>query len=447
MISLLTFAQGFYLNTDYFQPTKYFCTKYNKHETTDYYLEQKAKMQLPNIWKRISDVGDCNVECHPCETLSSDNLNVLFGFSASCNNINEYDIHKLDLHNYTEYHQPLIHSEYKFIPELIKSPLRKDGIYEAYPNNNNKYIHKYTICLKSEYNNKIKLISQSSNKKNIHGVNPVININHSDNEDIEDELDDTFDGLNITNSSNITSFGSKFNSTQNHTFTSNQTKLSKLMNLTQNQTFDDSDYDYDYDDNITYYNNSINNVNKSIGSFNNSFVDENYLNDTINLNKTYSLNSSNTSYPISSRIVRNPTFNQNASSVPKFNNDTNMNVSNTNKNSMKISSKVVGPINKVIMTTSSLNNKPTTMNNNQQVVNNSTNNSTTVFQEPTVYQTSDAILSDQTIKNLIITMLVVAILTLIGVLTLIVYKVCCKPKDLNINYEPVKNNPSDSYIY
>ncbi len=289
MLALLGLTNAYNLNTNYFPPSRYFCTKYDEYKTTDYYFQYKSKPVLPILWKKVSDVGDCNVECHPCSKYSDGNLDIIYGFSASCDYLDDYDVVNLNLINYTQhFDQPIEYPQYpnvNKILEYIKSPIRKDGIYEAYPIEKRAklYINKYTICIKSEYNNKVKIIGQSTN--NNQNLNSQIN----------------------TNTNATTNMTIILNMTNNLT----NTNVNTTINTTSNNTFIDDLDNLDDDD---YINNSTN--------------------VTVKLNNTSS-NTSSVSPVILSRMATNATFNQNSSSlVSNFSsNSTNSFVlNNTNSN-------------------------------------------------------------------------------------------------------------------
>ena len=457
MLTLLTATQGYNINTEEFSPTKYFCTQSNKFETTEYYLAHTANLNLPKVWKRISNIGECNVECQPCETLKDVNQNIILGFRAHCNNIDNDDIQNLNLINQTSYHQAINLPTYKnFITESVNSPLNQDGIYEAVPDDEQVglYISKYTICLKSE--NKIKLITRSTNNNNLNpkptnkptkiSYNKQFNnltTNNTQNE-VYDELDEDFD--NVT-SQNQTSNFTSHNVTNIKT---NYVKLNVTYNSTpkDNSTFDnyDEEYDDEYNNNSTSLNKTIKNmkfVNKNSNKTNQNQTqdtnfddddDENYQNTTVNqTSKTHSPNSSS----ISSRMASNPTFNQNSSSVP--------NSSQVTGNSVKSNIQIIR-INKE----SNVKTQQTQKNTISSTYNPSANTTTNTYKDETidssVYPTRSPIISNQTILVLMVIMFVVVILTFALVIYSLVYKLCYPNKDVKYQQLPNKE-PSDTYIY
>ncbi len=210
MLAMLGLTNAYNLNTNYFPPSKYFCTKFDNQKTTDYFLPKSVKPILPSTWKKVSDIGDCNIQCKPCNTYASGTSDITFGFSAECNHFNDHDVSKLNLLNYTEnYSKPIKYPNYNNqVLELASSPITKDGVYVAYPIDGfgKNYISKYTICIKSVENHKVKIISQSSNIKSNNNQHRQLNklknnqTNHTDTFDNDNEYDDDiFYGFNNTN--------------------------------------------------------------------------------------------------------------------------------------------------------------------------------------------------------------------------------------------------------
>ncbi len=208
MLALLGLTNAYNLNTNYFPPSKYFCTKFDNQKTTDYFLSKSVKPILPSTWNKVSEIGDCNIKCKPCNTYASGTSDITFGFSAECNHFNDHDVNKLNLLNYTEnYSKPIKYPNYNNqMLELISSPITKDGVYVGYPIDGfgKNYISKYTICIKSVENHKVKIIAQSSNiKSDKNNQNRQLNeLKNNQPKQTDTFDDDDFNNTNITNQSN-----------------------------------------------------------------------------------------------------------------------------------------------------------------------------------------------------------------------------------------------------
>lgn len=74
LLSITIIIKPTYFNINFFEPTEYFCNKYDTYKTIDYWIDLHEQLKLPKTWRKISDIGECNYEWKPCKIVINGNL-------------------------------------------------------------------------------------------------------------------------------------------------------------------------------------------------------------------------------------------------------------------------------------------------------------------------------------------------------------------------------------